>query len=58
MSEYMTESEAWAPPGSHQVIIKFKVSTPRPHKINPPEPINKNLAQLITSTRGPLYQIW
>jgi len=32
-----------------------QISTP--YKINTPEPINKKLAQLITSARGPPIQI-
>ena len=33
-----------------------QISTP--YKINTPEPIEKKSAQLMTSARGPLYQIW
>ena len=33
-----------------------QISTP--YKIDTPEPIDKNSAQLIMSTRRPLYQIW
>jgi len=33
-----------------------QISTP--YKISTPEPIKKNFAQMITSARGPLYQIW